>query len=171
MHFKRNSSWKKFKSPLSEPLPPDNSCAQITLSLEPWLFWANSYLTYMKAPWSVSVQWILIGCELKVLKVGRLQGKKWCVCVAAACSSLFSQEGALFIHLRGARWSTAPSLRLSVGLRLQLYVLCPVFVSFSFLSECPLFWSTLPVVISSSCSVPIFYLIHFKTSQNSHLFF
>lgn len=146
MHFEWNSSVKNWEiSFLKADAPRKHLCTNESFFETLTVLSKFIFNTHTKAPWSVSVRWILIGCQLKVLKVGRLQSKKRRVCVAAACSSLFSQEGALFIHLRGARWSTAPSLRLSVGLRLQLYVLWPVFVSF--LSEC--FWPSL--LVDTSC--------------------
>lgn len=70
---------------------------------------------------------LLIGCKFQLSMEQEAAG----ACVRAACSSLFSQEGALFIHLKAARRSTAPSLRLSLALRLKLCVLRPVFVSSS----------------------------------------
>lgn len=113
----------------------------------------------MKAP----RRWILI--ELKVLKAGRRQSKKGRACAAAAaCSSLFSQEGALFIHLRGARRSTAP-LSPALGRSpsptvCSLPRLCLFLLS---LSEC--FRPSLLVDTSRCHFLPIFYLIHLKTSS------
>lgn len=75
----------------------------------------------------LSLRRLLIGCKFQLSMEQEAAG----ACVRAACSSLFSQEGALFIHLRAARRSTAPSLRLSLALRLKLCVLRPVFVSSS----------------------------------------
>lgn len=75
----------------------------------------------------LSLRRLLIGCKFQLSMEQEAAG----ACVRAACSSLFSQEGALFIHLRAALRSTAPSLRLSLALRLKLCVLRPVFVSSS----------------------------------------
>lgn len=61
------------------------------------------------------------------------------VYVVAACSSLFSQKGALFIHLNRAWWSHSLTLPVSVSLRLKLYVPSRILI---FLPSPlgPLFW-------------------------------
>lgn len=46
-----------------------------------------------------SLRRLLIGCKFQLSMEQEAAG----ACVRAACSSLFSQEGALFIHLRAAR--------------------------------------------------------------------
>lgn len=102
---------------------PENTTMRKSL----FFFLSRLFSIYYFNIHGLSLRRLLIGCKFQLSMEQEAAG----ACVRAACSSLFSQEGALFIHLRAARRSTAPSLRLSLALRLKLCVLRPVFVSSS----------------------------------------
>lgn len=165
MHFERNSSVKNFKPPFSKPMPPETSCSQIALSLEPWPFWAKFLFNIQEGTLVC-----LCAMDFNWLPVKGFKGRKTTEEETArvhGCSMQFSfqSRGSTFHPLKRSSvkhcplspalsWPPSPTV-------CSLPRLCLLLLS--------LFWSTLPVVIFSSCTVPVFYLIHFKTSHSFQL--